>query len=304
MTTQNFKNNKGFMLIAAYMLITVLIILAIGFSSKSIHEQRFAQRERDSVQAFWLAEAGMDSVIPSLPDTGPFSGKFENIGHYYTKVERIKEASQADPTSVFLITSKGRTPDDDDDYANIDTIISKIDNDEDGDRKTTATIECAFTTAVTADNVTLRGNAEVNGDIEETIPADFETVFGVTKAVMESNATNSYTDPANNITPVNNITWVVGDLQITSAGWTGSGILVVNGDLIFTGGTFRGIIWVTEELSVRGNTTIDGAFYVEGDADVFTGTPDVSFDTGAMADAFDNVATDFSYPFIINWKEE
>jgi hypothetical protein len=127
---------------------------------------------------------------------------------------------------------------------------------------------------------------------------------------MEDNATNLYTDPENNVSPVGEITWsnleTIDEMTISDNNWQGSGILVVNGDLRITGGTFRGIIWVIGTLWVSGNPVIDGAIYVESGAEfetTLTGNPTVSYDSDAISDAFGYLPSNLP-PHLISWKED
>lgn len=53
-------NRKGFILIASYLVIGVLLILGTAYISRSISEMRIAERERDSIAAFYAAEAGIN----------------------------------------------------------------------------------------------------------------------------------------------------------------------------------------------------------------------------------------------------
>ena len=54
---QKLKNNRGVALIAAYVVLTSLIILSTGFVSSTSHELANARRNFDSTRSFWLAEA-------------------------------------------------------------------------------------------------------------------------------------------------------------------------------------------------------------------------------------------------------
>ena len=60
------KNNKGFILIASYMAIVVLIILGVAFIAKSITEINLTKRKERFIQALYLAEAGADYAIIGL----------------------------------------------------------------------------------------------------------------------------------------------------------------------------------------------------------------------------------------------
>ncbi|MDP2921700.1 MAG: type II secretion system protein [Candidatus Omnitrophota bacterium] len=291
-------NNRGFILVASYMVVAVLIILATTFSARSIGEKRVADKERDTVQALWLAEAGVDRAIIELPNT-PLSGTL-GIGAYSTQTTALGSGK-------YLINSTGGVP--------LATISPN-----NAIRKVSAVVQQPLnpanpgdvTSAITANgDVTVKGSAQVNGTIdEENEVFNFEDVFGISKDAMKSGAVHHYTDPANNITPVDHSTWVdidtATEMKISDSGWSGSGILVVNGNLTITGGHFSGIIWVIGTLRISGNPILDGAFFVESGAEVdttLTGNPIVSFNGNAVSSAFGFIPS-MSAPQIIGWKED
>jgi len=293
------KNKKGFILISAYMIVSVLIILATAFSARSIGEKRVADKERDTIQALWLAEAGLDRAIAELPNT-PLSGTLGTGLAYSTQTTALT-------ASRYLITSTGGVP-------------STAVNPDNAIRKVSAIIERPLnpassgdiTSAITASgDVEVKGSAQVNGTIdEENAVFNFEDVFGISKEAMKNGATHSYTDPANNITPVDHTTWVdinsLTEMKITETGWSGNGILVVDGNLNITGGTFSGIIWVIGTLRVSGNPVIDGAIFVESGAEVdttLTGNPTINYDSGTIGDAFNFIPSSLA-PYLVNWKED
>ena len=77
------KNKKGTVLIASYLVITVLAILGSAFVSRSISEVRVAQRQKNSMDAFYLAEAGIDKALVylrSLPNPPGGTGPFDPLG--------------------------------------------------------------------------------------------------------------------------------------------------------------------------------------------------------------------------------
>lgn len=289
---------RGFILIAAYMVIAVFIIIIVGFSARSIGEQKVTSRERDSIQALWLAEAGLDNAIMQIPNS-PLSGTLGQ-GAYLTQTTSIA------PTR-YLIVSKGGVPAADETnpgntVRTIRAIVEKPANTADPSE---------ITAAITANGaVDLRGSTQVNGDIDDFTEFDFEDIFGISKDGIKRNATNLYIDPANNITPVDDITWAEvppsDEMIISDSNWQGSGILVVDGDLRITGGYFRGIIWVIGKLWVSGNPVIDGTIFVECGAEfdtTLTGNPTVSYDSDAIGDAFGHLPSDLP-PYIVNWKED
>ncbi|MBU3912430.1 MAG: hypothetical protein KKD90_07610 [Candidatus Omnitrophica bacterium] len=62
----NIKNNKGTILIISYLVIAVLLILSAAFLSRSISENRIAERQKWSVRAFSIAEAGLERALYDL----------------------------------------------------------------------------------------------------------------------------------------------------------------------------------------------------------------------------------------------
>lgn len=73
--TPNIKNKRGVILIATYLVISVLIIFSLIFVNRSINEKNIATRQRNITLAFYLAEAGLDRGLLWLRAQGsPPSG--------------------------------------------------------------------------------------------------------------------------------------------------------------------------------------------------------------------------------------
>lgn len=62
------SNNRGSALIIGYMVIATLMVVGMAFVSRSIYENRNTRRYVNSVQAFWLAEAGIIKAVRELND--------------------------------------------------------------------------------------------------------------------------------------------------------------------------------------------------------------------------------------------
>lgn len=92
------NNKKGIILIASYIVIAVLTVLGAAFISRSISELRIAQRERNSIQALYLAESGIDYALDRLRTTGQSSGQksatLATIGNYSCTWQRIESTSR------------------------------------------------------------------------------------------------------------------------------------------------------------------------------------------------------------------
>lgn len=67
-------NKKGIALILGFMVITILTILSVAILSRSISESRIVQRHVESIQAFWLAEAGVNRALDELRSNYAASG--------------------------------------------------------------------------------------------------------------------------------------------------------------------------------------------------------------------------------------
>lgn len=160
------------------------------------------------------------------------------------------------------------------------------------------------------------GSADITGNLYENCdpPLDFEDFFGITKAEMDAIADNHFEDPPNNPEGFEDITWVSfanegGSLKVTTADWAGSGILIIDGDAHFSGGSFEGIMWITGTLFINGNNGFNGAIYCEGgiqyeDVTVL-GNCQIAYDWGAILAAFNDAFLTLEYELkIISWFED
>ena len=145
----------------------------------------------------------------------------------------------------------------------------------------------SFDNAITCSkDLDIRGNSTIIGNVEENVDLDFETFFGMTMAQMRAIADNDYTNPPNNVTPVNGITYIEATgnnkAHFTNHHWSGSGILIVNGEFHMTGGTFDGIIWVEGgRFMMSGNGLVQGTIFINSEPDEqtkVTGNCDVYYD--------------------------
>ena len=165
-------------------------------------------------------------------------------------------------------------------------------------------------------DIEVGGSADITGNLYENCdpPLSFEDFFGITKAEMEAIADNNLEDPPNNPEGIEDITWVSfenegGSLKVTTAAWEGSGILIIDGDAHFSGGSFDGIMWITGELFINGNNGFNGGIYVEGgihyeDVTVI-GDAQITYDRAAIIAAFANASLILDYELkIISWFED
>ena len=121
--------------------------------------------------------------------------------------------------------------------------------------------------------IDVSGSAVVNGNTIQNVDPqlNFEEFFGMTKAQMRAIADYNLVNPHPNPDPdpglmnVSGITYVTArEMKVTTSSWAGTGILVIDGNARFNGGSFTGVIWVTGTLIVTGNEDFFGAVYIEG----------------------------------------
>jgi hypothetical protein len=244
------------------------------------NEITLTRNDINKTKAFYLAEGGLGMAISDLPNTNSLSGTLGD-GEYDVTITPVSGFSNR-----WTIESVG----------SVNMATRRI--------RAVVVVKPDVTTAMMmSGSLDIKGNAEVNGLVVENTTPNFEDVFGETKEEMQDNATYKYTNPPNNQTPVEKITWIDEDhkFEITQTGsWVGSGIMIVDGDLDMTGGTFDGVIWVIGKLSISGNPVIKGSIFVEGEVTVdttVTGTAKISFDQSAIGDAFSNLNA------VLSWQE-
>jgi len=168
------------------------------------------------------------------------------------------------------------------------------------------------TNAITTDGfVEIKGSTDIEGEVsEQDTSFVFEEIFGYTKDEIKNCATHYYVDPENNITPVDNVTWMEFDMEdefkVSHNTWEGSGIMIINGDTHISGGYFEGIIWVIGDCFITGNPHIEGALFIEGESDMdtstITGNPIVNFNSGAVSSTYSLMLGGSQYQ-IIAWYE-
>lgn len=79
----NIKSERGIILIASYLVITVLLTFSLIFVSRSINEKNIITQQRNSIAAFYIAEAGLDRGLVWLrAQSSPPSGtdSFDPLG--------------------------------------------------------------------------------------------------------------------------------------------------------------------------------------------------------------------------------
>jgi len=296
------SDNKGVILGLVLIIMLLLTLLGYGLLSLSNVNAIETVKVLESNQAFWLAEAGVTKAIENLPSTSTIPGSLGN-GTYSVTIELDPDEVQpGEFIDRWNIESAGTV------HAKTRRIRVRV-------GAGSGLIKTVIRSANGPVETDL-GNPTINGPVEEYSFFTYESIFGMTGPELYSKATHEYSDLPNNpdplLYPIEGITWVNMSpgktLGFTSTGWSGSGLLVVNGDVSLKGGDFSGILWVNGDLTVSaGNVEFKGSIFVSGTADVetkVTGTPIISYDAAAIDLIFNDLNCSENYPMgIISWKE-
>lgn len=218
------KNQKGFILIAVYLVITVLVILGAAFVSRSLSEMRIAERAKNSMQAFYLGEAGIDQAIWEVNSGGGAWSGWNTSGNPYTSGTR---ALATGDFSVSVTDPTGNNP-----------IIQAI----------------GYSPGIAAANVSARA---VRVKLERgSSPLFTHALFSQNEIELFGSATvDSYNSANGPYGPLNRLTnGDVGTNGTTTAVIDLTGSIIINGDVSTgTGGT----IDKTGSIVVNGNETHD-----------------------------------------------
>ena len=141
-----------------------------------------------------------------------------------------------------------------------------------------------------------------------------EQVKALAEGAQAQGLGHVYTNPPANQQPVNGITWVelTGSSKYSiSSNWSGSGLLIVNGNgqnlaLEISGDwTFTGMIWVIGKVKITGNPQITGGLFAESATGIesdLSGNPTLNLDTLAVASAFGLLTPTAEFE-VLSWRE-
>ena len=281
------KRAEGFILITVYWLVAFLAIFAAVGVTYALADLRASQRAQANVQAFYLAEAGVDQAIAQLRQnylwTGSSNVSVGSSGNYSVQVgidgNRRNLTAQGNSTLLSAATPVQRT---------LQVIVQKLippgffDNaiwaSEDLDFKgnsysvtgnvrhgdtTPPTNTGGVTGTVTYDSAAnplprlsfqqLHDIAQAQGNVYDAArlaggPGVFPTSFWHTPP----------TDPNNPSTGVPNVNYITTDLVLNGNIGTIGGFFVVVGNVLTNPNA-------TEDTTINGNGQVDGAIYTTGD---------------------------------------
>ncbi len=302
MRRKKTNRSRGFTVVIVLIIASVIIMTIAAVMPQAYRSNLMAKKHADSMRAFYAAESAANLAVMDFKDDEIFNTVAEgtwNAVTVGTETFAYYQVSDIDTTVPFnpLVTVTGSSPGIGANDAKRYIRLSLTPSISPSPGSVTNAIEAG-------DDVDVGGSAVVNGDVVEDSEFSFEDIFGVSKEYMKANLATVVTDPENNYTPVEGITWFElvdnSRVQITQSGWTGSGVMIVEGNLKMTGGIFNGIIYVTGDCDVdmAGNTVINGAIFVEGDIDI-TGNVTINYDSGAVGSAMTGLSQEASS----YWKE-
>ena len=288
------NKRNGFVLIFSMLVTLVLSLMLTAFYLQNINESNLAKRFADSTRAFWLAEAGLANAYINFPSGS--SGTLGGANYSYNAVVSLISGSYHSIISTGTVTRSDGTT-----LSRIITASIKVGN--------TDPAKFKYGIETTTDLIT-KGSVDINpiGSSKEFSTLDFPDLFGVTKAQMEAGATHKYT-AATFGAPVDGITWVnvpATDTLTIAGNLSGSGVLVINGNVHFSGTVdFDGIIYVIGALTMTGTVETNGSVLAESSTTVDTtikGNVTINYDIGDIANALSFVSS--LNKQIVSWKSD
>lgn len=253
-----FKSKKGIALISVFIFMTLLVLAVASVMAIGISEVQAAKTQNNSTRALYVAEGGLHQAAYDLGnDTDWTDGVINGTAYVSTDVDsegfyllNYSVATKATLGGEFTVRLKNITG------STTEIWVKAIGGYDNGTRVVQAKIISyaglgnpdGVTSPITAEGtVTVKGRSKIEPeeDINENAIFAFEDIFGLTLEDMREIAKNFnyYTTVFNsdNADVSQILTWVASSgtpAQITTAGWTGGGILVVEGNLKISGGCF------------------------------------------------------------------
>lgn len=293
----------GFVLVYVSLLVTMLVIFAASIAAHALTDVRSAQRSSASVQALYLAEAGIDQALFQLRQDYNWETGWTNValgsGTYSVTVDALggerrltaQGASQALGTPVVRMVEaivRQNIPPNFFDYV----IWAAEELDLNGN-------SFSVTGDVMHADTSPEGNlSQVEGTVTYDAKASplprfkFQTLYDIASAqnnvYTEEELGNGHgifpssfwysepTDPGDSTTGVPNVHYILGDLVLNGNIGTIGGFFVVVGDVL-TDPT------AVQDSTINGNGQIAGAIYTTGDFRVNGGGNGLNVDGGVWA---------------------
>jgi len=310
-------NKKGSVLVVTLGFIMVFSMLGVGSIYHASMQNVAAEKRRQSMEAFWLAEGGVEKAKTKLRQASsvliPDSDSPVALGHGTYDVYSMADPGCPLCLDRWLVHSEGLVKNQ---PRTIEVIMAKYD------------IDNVLMTQGPIKDFENCPMASVGIDcslVEENVDFSFESVLnGTSQQDIVNNADYTYTDPQNagDVDPIAGITviYLTGNnasLSLTTDNQTATTFLLIDTTQVTSNskpniniagnGDFLGIIWVIGAVEIKGTTDIRGSVFVQSGSSNQTtvlGNANLEYDAVAIQGAIGAVGTSgVSTPAAIAWKE-
>lgn len=278
---------KSSAILFALLVLTSFLAWSNAVSIRTFTENNLMRRYLTTIKTFWAAESGLALGRISIEDC--------ELNNNCTVNGQVNYGSDSYPYTVDIV-NLGNS------FYRIDSSASKLGITKELSTVVELTVPDAsnFPFALESrSSINISGSAQIipSDSFAPDSSLDFENLFGASKDLVKTYADFYYLNPENNVTPCQGITWVEvpegSQFHITSNGWQGSGILIVEGSVKITGGTFNGIIYVIGgelevPLDIFGNPEINGCVISETDLRL-RGNVTVTYSLEQITNALNNL---------------
>jgi type II secretory pathway pseudopilin PulG len=176
------KARKGFILIASYLVIVILIILGAAFIAKSVNEAKIAEREKRFLQAFYISEGGIEGARDQLNQNWNNRSSLTDVplgaGTYTADISDKDRLGDDLPLDELRITSKGSVGDI---SRTIEVILKSIGNGS------------AVVSAIETEGILdIHGNITINGGQREVVNTSVDDVVSAGASSIVVVATDNF----------------------------------------------------------------------------------------------------------------
>ena len=294
---------KSYSLLLVIVIIVVLLILSGASLFQSISEKNLTQRYKDSIQAFWIAEAGINKALKELRDNFNWTGEEGEDGSYEIIVNVIDSKSREVLSSGYIPSKTNyrikRTikaimskfiPPGFYDYTvycagNVDingNSFSIVNNQPPPENE--ALIYSGEYQVEHPENIT--GQIEQDESISPLARLDFQQLYNIassqgniydeTRLQEVKNGEDSFPSSFWYSEGVPNVVYVTTDLELNGNIGTLGGFFVVVGDIITDPDE-------SDDIVINGNGQIDGVIYTRGQFRINGGGGGLNVDGGVWA---------------------
>jgi len=285
----NFKNQKGFILMSSYLLISVLAVFSVALFARNHSFFQASERNLNKTVAFNMAEAGIDAALAQLATDPSYAGTgYTSLSNNFIQGGyQVNVTTPAGNANIRMIQATGFAPNNNNSsrayetrtvlaYAQIgesnlfdfavfadeslrlngQTVVDSYDSRNGPYDANTAGQEGDIgTNSILADTVTLNGQVQVKGDVTVGPSGDPDVVIDKTNQCVITGETAALSEPVALPVPTTSLT-SLGNLNI--AGHT---------DYQLPAGTYR-----FDSIQIAGQATLTSlgpvTLYVDGSVQI------------------------------------